>query len=127
MTAPRLGRVQLKIVQVLWQKGRANAREITDALNQDEPIAHSTVQTLLRKLEAKGAIGHDVEDRTFVFYPLVEEQRIKHNAATELVQRVFGGSVGGLVTHLLEHEKVPRKELKEIRRLIDEKQRKEGR
>ena len=121
MTSPSFGRVQLKIVQVLWQKGRANAREITDVLNSQEPIAHSTVQTLLRKLEAKGAVGHDVEDRTFIFYPLVQEDYVKRGAISELVDRVFAGSAAGLVTHLLENGPVSGEELAQIRELIDEK------
>jgi len=113
--------VQLKIVQVLWAKGRANARAITEALSREEPIAHSTVQTLLRKLEAKGAVAHDVEDRTFVFYPLVKEDSVKRGATRELLDRVFGGSAAGLVAYLLENERVPREELARIRKLIDEK------
>ena len=96
MGVPRLGRVQLKIMQVLWEKGRANARQITEALNQHEEIAHSTVQTLLRKLEAKGAVDHDSEDRTFIFYPCVKEEKVKRGATRELVERVFGGSPMGL-------------------------------
>ena len=121
MTSPRLGRVQLKIVQVLWEKGRANAREITETLNRDEPIAHSTVQTLLRKLEAKGAVGHDVEDRTFVFYPLVQEDSVKRGATRELVDRVFGGSAAGLIAHLLQDQRVSSNELARIREMIGEK------
>src|SRR5262245_26007630 len=111
MTAARMGRVQLKIMQVLWERGRANAREITDALNLDQPTAHSTVQTLLRKLEEKGSIGHDVEDRTFVFYPLVHEERVAQTATRELLERVFGGSAAGLVSFLLQKERISRKEL----------------
>jgi len=122
MSSPRLGRVQLKIVQVLWEKGRANAREITEALNRQQPIAHSTVQTLLRKLEAKGAVAHDVENRTFVFYPLVREDRVKRGATRELVDRVFSGSAAGLVAYLLENEGVSGEELAEIRKLIDKKE-----
>jgi BlaI family penicillinase repressor len=121
MTSPRLGRVQLKIVQVLWQRGRANAREITEVLNCEEPIAHSTVQTLLRKLEAKGAVGHDVEDRTFVFYPLVQEDCVKRGATRELLDRVFGGSVAGLVAYLLEDERASHEELARIQELVYQK------
>ena len=76
MTANQLGRVQLQIMQVLWDRGRANAREIADALNESCEIAHSTVQTLLRQLEAKQAVSHEVEERTFVFYPLIEEGKV---------------------------------------------------
>lgn len=119
MTPTQLGRVQLLIMQVLWKKGRATAREITDAINADEPIAHSTVQTLLRGLEEKGSISHDNHGRTFVFYPLVAEDRFKQTATSDLVQRVFGGNAATLVAHLLKNEKVSRKEIEEIRKLIN--------
>jgi BlaI family penicillinase repressor len=119
MTATQLGRVQLLIMQTLWKLGRATAREITDALNDVEPIAHSTVQTLLRALEEKGSITHEVEGRTFVFVPLVQEDKYKRNATRDLLERVFGGDVRSLVAHLLQNEKVSRKELDEIRRLVE--------
>jgi len=121
MTATQLGRVQLLIVQTLWKLGRATAREITDALNESEPIAHSTVQTLLRSLEEKGSITHKVVGRTFVFVPLVQEDKYKRRATRDLLERVFGGDVRSLVAHLLQNEEVSRKELDEIRRLIEER------
>ena len=70
----RLGRVQLRIMQFLWEHGPATARTITKALDADEPIAHSTVQTLLRGLETKQAIAHQVEGRTFIFKPRVQQE-----------------------------------------------------
>jgi BlaI family transcriptional regulator, penicillinase repressor len=126
MAAPRLGRVQLKIMQVLWQRGQASARDITEALARTEPIAHSTVQTLLRKLEAKGAVAHDVEDRTFVFRPLTKEDNVRRGAVRDLVDRVFDCSAAELVSYLLENERVPPDELDRIRKLIDQKKRKES-
>ncbi len=120
----RLGRVQLRIMQVLWQRRKATAKEITEALNADEPIAHSTVQTLLRGLETKGAVGHEIEGRTFVFHSLVREGQVARSVTRELVQRVFGGSVSGMVAYLLKNEKVSPEELKEIRRLVEEQSRK---
>ncbi len=122
MTATKLGRVQLLIMQVLWDKRRATAREITDAINATQPIAHSTVQTLLRGLEEKGSISHKVEGRTFIFFPLVEADKFRQNATRDLIERVFGGSAGMLVAHLLKHENVSRKELDEIRKLIDRRE-----
>ena len=121
MTATHLGRMQLLIMQVLWKKGRATAREITDSLNELEPVAHSTVQTLLRGLEDKGAASHQTEGRTFVFFPQVEEDNFRQNATHDLVERVFGGNVGSLVAHLLRNENIPSEELEKIRRLIDDR------
>jgi BlaI family transcriptional regulator, penicillinase repressor len=120
MKTLRFGRMQHRIMQFLWTRGKANARDITDALGKDEPVAHSTVQTLLRKLEQKGAIAHELDDRTFVFYPLVEEHKVTRSSTREFIDRIFGGSVVGLVAHLLEHEKIPKKELDQIKKLIDE-------
>ena len=124
MTETKMGQVQLKIMQLLWKMKRATARELTEELNQSEPIAHSTVQTLLRQLEAKGSVGHEQDGRTFYFFPLVQEEKVKKSAARELLQNVFAGSVGGLVAYLLEHEKVSADELAEIRKLVNEKRRK---
>jgi BlaI family penicillinase repressor len=116
----QLGRMQFRIMQVLWDRGRASAREITDSLNESETVAHSTVQTLLRQLEAKGAVGHDAVDRTFVFFPRLKEDKVKYTAAREMLDRVFGGNVGNLVAHLLKGERLSRVELDELHRLIDE-------
>ncbi len=123
MSHVRMGKVQFKIMRVLWDRGRASAREITEHLNQDEPIAHSTVQTLLRKLEAKGAVRHETAERTFVFLPCVVEESVRRGATHDLVERVFGGSPAQLMSYLLAHERVSKKELEEIRRLIDEQAR----
>jgi BlaI family penicillinase repressor len=116
----QLGRMQFRIMQVLWDRGRASAREITDWLNESETVAHSTVQTLLRQLEAKGAVGHDAEDRTFVFFPRLKEDKVKRTAAREMLDRVFGGDVGNLVAHLLKGERLSRDELDLLHRLIDQ-------
>jgi BlaI family penicillinase repressor len=108
-------------MQVLWERKRATAREITEVLCQDEDVAHSTVQTLLRQLEDKGTLTHQVEDRTFVYIPLVEEHSVAKSATRELIERIFGGDAAGLVAYLLQEEKIPKKELQAIKKLVDEK------
>ncbi len=123
MTATQLGRVQLLIMQVLWNRGEATAREITDDLNAAEPIAHSTVQTLLRGLEDKKAVNHRAEGRTFIFTPLIKEGEFRASATRDLLDRVFRGKPEQLVAHLLDSESVSREELDEIRKLINRKRR----
>jgi BlaI family transcriptional regulator, penicillinase repressor len=120
----RLGRMQLRIMQVLWKAGRCTARDITEAMNANEPTAHSTVQTLLRTLEDKRAVAHEIAGRTFIFYPLVREGEVQQDATEDLVDRVFGGRAGSLVSYLLKNGKVSRKELDEIRKLVDEERKK---
>lgn len=119
--AIKIGNVQLKIMRVLWEYGEATARQITDAVSKQEPVAHSTIQTLLRKLEVKNAIAYEERDRTFVFRPLVSESEITQTATNELLSRVFHGSLSGLVAHVLENEDISDDEMAKLRQLVDEK------
>lgn len=121
MATMRFGPVQLRIMQVLWQKVCANAREITEELNKESPIAHSTVQTLLRKLEHKGAVTHTVEERTFIFRTLVNAGRVVKSVSREVIDRMLDGSAGDLVCYLIKHERISKTEFKEIRKLINKK------
>ncbi len=115
---PRLGKVQLQIMQVIWKHGKVTARQITEELGKTENIAHSTVQTLLRKMEVKGAITHELDDRTFVFRALYQQNNVKDTAIQDILQRVFGGSVYGLVSQLLKRETIQPDEMRRLRELI---------
>ena len=127
MTANKLGVVQMRIMQVLWDKGKATARLITEELNRlhpDDPIAHSTVQTLVRRLMDKGAVAHQTEGRTFVFEPVLKQDKVRKSATRDLLKRVFNGSAGDLASYLLANEKVSREELNKLKKLINEKTKK---
>ena len=119
--AIKIGNLQLKIMRVLWQHGEATARQITDSIGKSETVAHSTIQTLLRKLELKKAVGYEERDRTFVFRPLVSESEVTQSATKDLISRVFHGSLSGLVAHVLENEDISDDEMAKLRQLITEK------
>ncbi len=103
---------------MIWEKKRANAREITAAMNLIDRLLTSRVQTLLRKLEEKGAVAHDVEERTFIFFPLVEAEKVTKFALNEFIDRIFLGSPAGLVSYLLKQEDIPADEMKQIKEML---------
>lgn len=117
----RLGKVGMRIMRVLWAQGRATARAVTEAVNADggPEVAHSTVQTLLRQLEAKGALGHEEEGRAWVFVPIVREDEATVTATRDLLSRVFNNSVSGLVSHLLQYEEISPREMERLKQLIE--------
>ena len=115
----KLGKVQLDIMNLLWDLGEATAKELTDALSTQKPVAHSTVQTMLRTLEAKGAVRHEQRERTFVFIAVWERNELETTSAHDLLTRVFRGSAYGLVSRLLKDENVSKEELERLRQLID--------
>src|SRR4051794_26931763 len=119
--SPKLGAVQLQIMQILWDRGEATAREITEELSRTAPVALSTVQTLLRQLEAKRAVSHHKISRNFVFRPVTDYSDASHTATRDLVTRMFHGSVYRLVSHLLGSEEIDPAELAQIRELVEKK------
>jgi BlaI family transcriptional regulator, penicillinase repressor len=122
MARVRFGRMQLQILCILWERGEIAARDITDALSRQKAVAHSTVQTLLRQLEVKGAVAHRKQDRAFLFYAKVKPENVKRTAIRDVINRLFDGSPAGLVAHLLQEERISPKELDGIRKLIDDEE-----
>lgn len=117
----RMGRTQMKIMQVLWKKKRATAQEITNELNKQETVAHSTVQTFLRILMENDAVAHDIEGRTFVYYPLLKKNAVMLDAVKDFVENIFTGSPEGAISYIIKTMDVPDDELERIKRLIDDK------
>lgn len=117
----RLGRVQKQIMDVLWEHGPCPAKQVTELLSQQQPIAHSTVQTLLRQMEQKGAVTHSTQGRVFLFRARVQADSVRKSATTEFIERMFQGDPAQLVAYLLENEQVPASELARLRKLIDAK------
>ena len=115
----RMGRVQTRIMQFLWERGESTAREISDFVTATEPISHSTVQTLLRKLEKKKAVRHVVRDRVFYFSAIAAQDEVTRSSTREFLDRVFQGSALGLVSHILQNETMSEDELAELRRMVE--------
>lgn len=121
METPRFGDMQLRIMKILWEKGQATAREIVDAISsQNARVADSTVRTILSRLENKGAVDHTVDDRTFIFRPLVQPESVRQTATRAFIDRLFDGSAAGLVSYVLRHEGISRKDVERIRHQINE-------
>lgn len=119
-TIHRLGDLQLRILQVLWERGEANVAEVNKALSTGGR-AYTTIATMLKKMEARGLVKHRLEDRKFLYQAKVKEEEVARNLSSHLVERLFEGSVTDLVAQLLSAREVSRAELAELEKLIAEK------
>ena len=117
-TAPRLGRVETRIMNVVWRKRNATVHDVRDALGGGKRPAYSTVLTMMRNLEAKGFLEHDVQGRTYVYRAVIDQQHVRRNVLGDLVQRLFDGSPALLVNSLLVQGGISDEEIAEIKTLI---------
>jgi predicted transcriptional regulator len=103
---------------VLWERGSATVAEVVTALRKRHPVTYSTVQTLLRILEAKRYVVHEKIARAFVYHPRVDERQARRRALRHLVGRLFEGSPSLLVLNILEDENLDPAELDRVKKLI---------
>ena len=119
MTALKYGRVQLKIMQMLWSRKRATAREISDELNKTESIVFRNVQTLLKTLEDKGVVAHTTEGRSNVYYPLVNRENGIRDSVKSFLNVMFHGSAGDLISAFIKDEDISPDEMLEILEMLE--------
>lgn len=114
----RLGDLQLRIMQVLWEHGSATVAEVLEHLGPQIDLAYTTVATMLRKMEDRGLVAHESQGRKFIYQPAVDAADVTQSMANDLVDRLFEGSVAGMVNHLLTTRDVSQAELDELQKLI---------
>jgi BlaI family penicillinase repressor len=114
----RLGDLQLAIMRELWRRGEASVTEVHAALAEERGLAPTTIATMLRKLEDKGAVTHGAEGRKFIYRPAVSEAAVRRTMVGELTERLFRGEVTALVSHLLAEHDVDAEELERLKSVI---------
>lgn len=123
MSTEHLGKLQLAIMRVLWEAGERTVAEVHQTLEPTHGLAPTTIATMLKKMEAKGVVDHRTEGRRFIYRPTVSEDAVMRSMVGDLKERLFGGSVSALVSHLLQSHEVEGTELDELRAQIDRAQR----
>jgi predicted transcriptional regulator len=113
---------ELEILKVLWEQGPSSVRSVHRQLAQHEDLAYNTVQTLMRIMEDKGLVDHQVEGRTFVYTPRFS----RDESTARFLDRVFDGAADQLVMSLLRTERIASEELERMETMIAKARRRKG-
>ena len=117
--SPTLTEAELRLMNVLWQKGSANVQQVLDALPKKPPLAYNSVLTTIRILEKKGYVKHVKDGRAHVYIPLVDRKDATRSEIRHLVGRFFKNSHELLVLNLLQDDAIDPEELARLRSLIE--------
>src|SRR6516164_11645708 len=114
MKKPRISKAEARILEQFWKLGISSVREILDSLPEDERVAYTTVQTLVYRLEEKGAVRKVKKvGNAQLFEPAISQSQFQSGLARELLD-LFGGSPRLLVSNLLESGTLTLKDLKAL-------------
>jgi BlaI family transcriptional regulator, penicillinase repressor len=115
---------ELEILHILWERGPSTVREVHEALHEKRPIGYTSVLKLMQIMTTKGTVRRNEEQRAHVYEAVQPEEKTKRELAMDVLQRVFDGSASELMMHALSGQKASKEEIDEMRRLLNEYERK---
>ena len=115
-----LTEAELRIMDVLWQKGAATVQQVLDALPEKPALAYNSVLTTIRVLEKKGYLQHKKDGRAHIYVPVVNRKDATRSEIRHLVGRFFKNSEELLMLSLLEDRGIEAQELQRLREMIEE-------
>ena len=108
------------VMEVLWEAHPLTAEEVVSALAKTTDWQEPTIKTLLNRLLNKGAIAAQRVGRRYLYRPVISREDYVHAESKSLLDRLFDGRVAPLVAHFSERRKLSKKDIAELKRLIEE-------
>ena len=118
MPKGQLTRLELQIMQVLWNNGPSTVQAVQQRLPGD-PLAYTTVQTMLNILQRKGKVKRKLLGKAYEYRPVLSRDKALREAATDMLDRMFGGSVEALLMSLVKSSQLDADKLAKVQKLIE--------
>ena len=117
-----LGNVEQLVMDYVWTHGPSTAEACREGLAASRPMKDSTIRTVLRRLEEKGYVTHEIQGRTFIYKASEVRQNVAVRAVKGIIDRFCGGSAEQLVLGMVDNAVLNRKQLERLARKIAEKE-----
>jgi predicted transcriptional regulator len=123
----KLSNFELDVMQYFWQQEQCSAKHIHQIISQKKPVAYNTVKTIIDRLEEKGAIKRVGKDgRAILFQAAIVQSDLTPSAVPSFIQRFFGGSASGLITHLIDDNKLSDSDIEYLEQYLKDKKENKG-
>ncbi|MDE6959731.1 MAG: BlaI/MecI/CopY family transcriptional regulator [Lachnospiraceae bacterium] len=117
---PQISEAEFEVMKIVWKFAPINTNEITKRLEKTTSWSPKTIQTLIRRLVAKGALAYEKQSRIFVYRPLVEEQEYVNQESHSFLKRFYGGRISAMLSAYIENDRLSKDELETLRSLLSE-------
>lgn len=117
---PALSRAEMEVARIVWTLREATVRQVLDNLPENREINYKTVQTFLRRLEAKGYLLSRREGRSLIYAADVRPKQVVRDTVRDFIARLFNGSPMALLEHLVRDQGLEKSELDQLRQLLND-------
>lgn len=119
-TAVSITSAEWAVMELLWEQSPRNSQEITSLLEAHQGWKRATVLTLLTRLVAKGALATEPQGNRFLYSPAIQRSACVAEETRSFLDRLFGGALQPLLAHVAEHHSLSRKDISELKAMLDE-------
>ncbi len=116
-----LGQLQRAVIEVVWELGEASVHQVREQISRKKKLAYTTVLTAMQKLEKAGWLRHRAEGKVYVYAPTRTREEAGANSARKFIERMFDGDALLMFQHLMRQGELSDEELRELRKMIDDK------
>ena len=117
---PQISEAEFEVMKIVWKSAPVNTNEITERLQKTTSWSPKTIQTLIRRLVAQGALAYEKQGRVFIYTPLVGEQEYLNQESRSFLKRFYGGEITAMLSAYLEDGRLTETELQKLRSLLAE-------
>ena len=118
---PQISEAELEVMKVLWELKKATSSQIIEKLTKVKVWKPKTIQTLLNRLVAKGAVkAEKLSSKAFVYSPIIDETEYKSFASRSFLDKVFNGSLSLMVTSFVRGQKLSVEEIERLKKLLED-------
>ena len=121
-SSPYPTELELEILKILWREGEGSVRQVREQLSGFRDLAHTSVMTMMSIMKKKGYLKRTKKGKGYIYEPRVSREQTTRRMLGDMVDRVFHGSTMAAMVNMLEMGDIDEKELAELRRLINQKE-----
>ncbi|MEM7311937.1 MAG: BlaI/MecI/CopY family transcriptional regulator [Planctomycetota bacterium] len=111
---PALSPLENAVMQIVWDDQPVTAEDVREKMDASHGLKASTVRTLLRRLEEKGYVSHDVDGRTYIYRAAVKQTNVAASAVRSIIDKFCAGSVENLLVGLVDDKQISSEGLKKL-------------
>jgi len=116
----KISEAESRVLEVFWRaEGPLSADEVVAAMDNDRDWSAGTIRTFLTRLVKKKALRATPDGRRYLYRPLIRREDYVHEQCRHLIDRLFGGRVAPFITHFSARQHLSRREIEELKRLIE--------
>ena len=117
---PKISDSEFEVMKIIWEIHPVRAKQINELLSTKKNWTEQTIKTLINRLLKKDAISFEKEGKTYLYYPLINEDNYIHRESKSFLQKFYDGSLNAMFSNFIKDKSLSKSDIDELKKLLDE-------